>query len=480
MSRRRPGLKLQVGAVAGAGLCATCVLALTAPGWPLPVPIGRTTAPGLHGGLVRQWAFYMALTVLTLSWLGLVHLARTLPGGRRVRLVAVWVIGALWAVPLLAAPPLQSRDAYSYVAQGEMAARGLDPSQLGPSALGDPEFTDRVSLNWTDSPAPYGPTAFGAGAMLAVLTGHGPDGMLAGTKLLAFAGVLLAGACVPVIARRHGAAPATAVALGVANPVVLLHLVGGAHHEALMLGLVCASFALRARDRRVLAILIASLAAAVKPTALVAVFYLGWDWLPQPSLRWRRTLAGAGAIVAALAVYALAGLVTGTGWGLVGASASSAAVTTDLSLPQVGAMLLDPVPSGRLLSWIRMGWAGLAVGCGVLVWFFAARIGAVCATALTLLVLALGAPVLYPWYPTVALGLLAALPQGRWRPAFVIGVMTLTFAMHPGGGSVLSEAGGARPLLAALYWLPLLAGVAYAVWPVLLARVARTVRRADA
>lgn len=486
MKVRRPGLRLRVGAVAGAGLCATSILALTAPGWPLPVPVGRTAAPGLHGGLVRQWAFYMALTVLTLSWLGLVRLSRTLPGGRRVRLVAVWVIGALWAVPLLAAPPLQSRDAYSYVAQGEMAARGLDPSRQGPSALDDAAFTDRVSLNWTDSPAPYGPAAFGVGAALAVLTGHGPDGMLAGTKLLAFAGVLLAGASVPVIARRHGAAPATAVALGVANPVVLLHLVGGAHHEALMLGLVCAAFALRARDRRVLALLAAATAAAVKPTALVAVFYLGWDWGRDwgrdrvTGTRWRRTLAGAAAVAAGLALYALAGLATGTGWGVVGASASSAAVTTDLSLPQVAAMVFDPVSATALLGWNRLGFAVLAVAACVVVWWFAGRLGAVCATGLTLAALALGGPVLYPWYPTVALGLLAALPQGRWRPAFVVGVMTFAFAMHPGGGSILSEAGSARPVLAALYWMPLLATVTYAVWPTVRTRLARTVTRAEA
>ena len=95
----------------------------------MPVPVGRTAAPGLHGTLVRQWAFYMALTVLVLAWLGLVGLARTLPGGRRIRVAAVWVIGALWAIPLLAAPPLQSRDAYSYVAQGEMASHRIDPSR---------------------------------------------------------------------------------------------------------------------------------------------------------------------------------------------------------------------------------------------------------------------------------------------------------------------------------------------------------------
>lgn len=471
-------LKLRVGAVAGAGFGATIVIALTAPGWPLPVQVGRTEAPGLHGTLVRQWAFYMALTVLALAWLGLVGLARTLPGGRRVRLVAVWVVGALWAIPLLAAPPLQSRDAYSYVAQGEMASHRVDPSRHGPSSLDDERFTDLVSLNWTDSPAPYGPLAFGSGAALAVVSGHAPGGMLAGTKLLALFGIVLAAACLPAVARRHGASPAVAVALGVANPVVLLHLVGGAHHDAVVLGLLCAAFALQARDRRVPAVLVACCAAAVKPTAVVAVFYLGWAWAPAGAAAWsrmRRTLAGMAAVVAAGGVYAALAAATATGWGLVGAMRSSTAVTTDLSLPQVAAMVLDPRPAGALLDGSRLVFAALAVVACVVVWWYAARLGSLRAAGLTLLAVSLGAPVLYPWYPAVALGLLAALPLRRWRPAYVVAVLTLAFAMHPGGGGVLAQAGPWRPLLASLYWVPLLAAVAYGAWP----NVRRSPRRGD-
>lgn len=493
--RRSPArLRLRVGVVVGAGFAATVVLAVTAPGWPVPVPVGRTEAPGLHGALVRQWAFYMALTVLVLAWLALVNLARTLPGGRRVRLVAVWVIAALWAIPLLAAPPLQSRDAYSYVAQGEMASHRIDPSRQGPSSLADERFTQLVSLNWTDSPAPYGPLAFGSGAALAVVAGHEPGGILAGTKLLAIAGIVLAAACLPVVARRHGANPAAAVALGVANPVVLLHLVGGAHHDALVLGLLCAAFALRARERRALAVVVASCAVAVKPTAAVAVFYLGWswawDWLgagrggpASARSRLRQTLAGAAAVVAAAGLYAVLATVTATGWGVVGAARSSTAVTTDLSLPQVAAMVADAGSGVGLLDRSRFVFAILALVACVVIWWFAGRLGALCAAALTLVAVSLGSPVLYPWYPTVALGLLAALPLGRWRPAYVAGVLTLTFAMHPGGGGVLAHAGGWRPLLAALYWVPLLATVAYGAWPRVRLRLSRAraaPRRGDA
>lgn len=472
--RSRLPLKVRVGAVVGAGFGAAVILALTAPGWPVPVPVGRTEAPGLHGTLVRQWAFYMALTVLALAWLGLVHLARTLPGGRRVRLVAVWCIGFVWAVPLLAAPPLQSRDAYSYVAQGEMAARGFDPSVDGPSVLGDASFTDRVSLNWTDSPAPYGPLAFGSGAGLAVISGHGPDGMLAGTKFLAFAGIVLAGACLPVVARRQGVSPAVAVALGVANPVVMVHLVGGAHHDALVLGLLCAAFALSARERRLLALAVACCAAAVKPTALVAVFYLGWDWGGAAARsRARSTIAGAGATAVGLGVYAALAAATATGWGFVGATRSSTAVTTDLSLPQVVATALDPHPGNALLDWSRLVLLVLAGAACLVVWWYAGRLGALRATGLTLLAISIGAPVLYPWYPTVPLGLLAALALGRWRPAYVVAVLTLAFAMHPGGSGVFAEAGTWRPLLLALYWVPLLAAVTYGAWPGLRLRLSR-------
>ena len=40
----------------------------------------------------------------------------------------------LWSLPLLAAPPLLSRDVYAYAGQGAVVGAGLDPYTVGPGA----------------------------------------------------------------------------------------------------------------------------------------------------------------------------------------------------------------------------------------------------------------------------------------------------------------------------------------------------------
>ena len=48
-----------------------------------------------------------------------------------------WLIGtgALWALPLLLAPPMASRDVYSYACQGHLFANGLNPYEAGVATL---------------------------------------------------------------------------------------------------------------------------------------------------------------------------------------------------------------------------------------------------------------------------------------------------------------------------------------------------------
>src|SRR3712207_9594407 len=63
--------------------------------------------------------------------------------------------GVMWAVPLALAPPMFSKDVYSYLAQSAIFARGLDPYVLGPApALGaDDPLTRTIPTIWRDTPA---------------------------------------------------------------------------------------------------------------------------------------------------------------------------------------------------------------------------------------------------------------------------------------------------------------------------------------
>ena len=56
-------------------------------------------------------------------------------------------------------------------------------------------------------------------------------------RLVVLAGVALIVWATPRLARRCGVAEVSALWLGAANPLLLMHLVAGIHNEALMLGL---------------------------------------------------------------------------------------------------------------------------------------------------------------------------------------------------------------------------------------------------
>ncbi|MBB4854581.1 alpha-1,6-mannosyltransferase [Mycobacteroides chelonae] len=146
----------------------------------------------------------------------------------------------LWILPLLIAPPMYSKDVYSYLAQSQIARLGKDPYTEGPAvALGlDHVFTLSVPSLWRETPAPYGPLFLWIGKGISRLTG---DDIVAGAlchRLVELLGVLLIIWATPRLAQRCGVAEVSALWLGAANPLLLMHLIAGIHNEALMLGLM--------------------------------------------------------------------------------------------------------------------------------------------------------------------------------------------------------------------------------------------------
>src|ERR1700754_1013375 len=94
--------------------------------------------------------------MMALAWL---MLGRFALGSRRMSRSQLDRTLLLWALPLLIAPPMYSKDVYSYLAQSQIARIGLDPYRVGPApGLGlDHVFTLTVPSMWRDTPAPYGP-----------------------------------------------------------------------------------------------------------------------------------------------------------------------------------------------------------------------------------------------------------------------------------------------------------------------------------
>src|SRR6185312_9079931 len=111
---------------------------------------------------------YAGIVLMVLAWLWVAKVLRTHGA------VAPAPTIATWAVPLALAPPLFSRDVYSYLAQSAELARGIDPYVFGPAGgLGveDP-LVRSIPTIWRDTPAPYGPLFLVVGRGITALTGN--------------------------------------------------------------------------------------------------------------------------------------------------------------------------------------------------------------------------------------------------------------------------------------------------------------------
>src|ERR1700737_3800439 len=90
--------------------------------------------------------------MMALAWL---MLGRFALGKRRMSRGDLDRTLLLWILPLLIAPPMYSKDVYSYLAQSQISLEGLDPYRVGPaSGLGlGHVFTLSVPTLWRGGPA---------------------------------------------------------------------------------------------------------------------------------------------------------------------------------------------------------------------------------------------------------------------------------------------------------------------------------------
>ncbi len=395
----------------------------TVPFHPTPVSIWR----GPHGpAILLCWLFGTAAMVG--AWWYARHGTPSLP----------WVYRtvALWLVPLLVAPPLASRDVYAYACQGAVYHAGHNPYSEGVAALPCP-WVDSVSPIWRDTPAPYGPL-FLMIAAAAVAIGGSLVGTIAVLRIVALLGVGLAAVSLPVLARRAGIDPGRAGWLALACPLVGVHLIGGAHNDALMIGLLVAGLALVTMRRSGFLLaggVLLGLAVSVKATAGVAVPFAALlamrdGYSGKALLRDGGWVVG-GALATVLAVTGVSGL--GFGW-VDGLSSSGASVQWTAPATAIGMTVdlfrpgFDAVPVTRAL-----GLAALAVVLVVL-WWRTRRGDALYATGLALAFTVVLAPVFHPWYATWPLFVLAA--ASRRTAWFAIPCLLACFVDLPDGTSL--------------------------------------------
>ena len=255
------------------------------PGWLLG-PLRFAGLPGADGPLAGP-LFYLGLWLMLGAYALVIFNANAI--GPRL------AIGAIVAAQLLflLAPPLLSQDVFSYIAYARLdVVHSLNPYTHSPSDVP----TDAVYgfAGSKDATSAYGPLFTIASLPMAKL---GVSTAFWTLKLIAAAATLgivaLTWRCAELLDRN----PVPAALFVALNPLVLVHVVAGAHNDALMMVFVMGGVLALLADRPALAGALESIAVGVKASAgLVAPFMLAG------TRRWGRLIAGA--VLAAAAVLA--------------------------------------------------------------------------------------------------------------------------------------------------------------------------------
>jgi alpha-1,6-mannosyltransferase len=397
-----------------------------------------------HGKDLATAVLYGGLTLVVWAWIRLGRDVRAGSIGTRGTLLAIGV----WTLPLLLAPPLFSRDIYSYLAQGNLALHGLDPYRVGPSALPGP-LSENVSTIWQTTPAPYGPLFVLIAKGVVGLTG---DNLITGVVVLRLAmsiGLGLLCWSLPGLTRHLGGSAPTALWLAAANPLLLVHLVGGAHNDLLMVGLLAAGVLLVLDRRHLGGIVLVTVAVAIKASAGVALPFLIWVWAARlpGSARVRFAKAAAAGVAVAAGVFTLCTVVSGLNLGWLPALKTSSAIVNWLSLPTALGQLLHTLVtlvvhvSDRLFLGVARALGSLLLAVVLVRQWWAARQGgpeAVRRAAVALLAVGLLSPATLPWYFSWPLVIGAALP---WTPAALalgtLGSVWMLLVTFPTGDTAL-------------------------------------------
>lgn len=336
--------------VAAPGSTVVLATAGGSPDWLLG-PWRAFGASGADGALTGP-LFYLGL------WLAMLAYVVVLVASRAIgpRLAAGSIIGL--HLLFLLAPPLLSQDVFSYISYARLdVVHSLSPYSHSPDAVpADAAFPFAGSKDVTSV---YGPLFTLATYPLAKVSVPTAFWMLKCVAALASLGVVaLAAAC----ARRLGRDP-TFVALAVGlNPLVLVHVVGGAHNDALvMLFVLAAMLAVLSPGRERIGGFLNTAAAAVKVSAALVLPYLTLGSQDR-----KRVIQGAliGAAAFGAVSVAVFGLDAFDALGLIGSNQER---TSRWSLPQRSADGIGAITGWSAADVVHFTRAGFALAlAGVL------------------------------------------------------------------------------------------------------------------
>jgi len=403
-----------------------------------------------HGKTLAAVTFWIGVATLVYCW---VRIGRRVadPGSAPIPVRHVQAAVLAWAAPLTMTVPIYSRDVYAYLAQAQVFRAGFNPYSDGPVHQPGP-MLDSMAQVWAATTAPYGPTFMWLGRGVAELA----DGnVILGVQLMRavlIPGLLASLWAIPRLARHFGAAPQQGLWLALLNPMILIHLVAGAHVELLMMGVLVAGVTLAVTGRHVTGLAVLGLAATIKITAAIAIPFIFWIWLahlrdgrrgPPP-----RRVVSVFAATAGIPLVVFASITAGSGLGLGWLTGLGWAgrIINWLSVPTL---------AGHLISWLAAPWqtwnlqsvlgytrAVGAVALAVILvalWirFRQTPRRAMAGMTLAMLAVLLLEPSTLPWYYTWVLCLAVAFTLPAWIRAIVVLASTVLLIVFQPDDSIL-------------------------------------------
>lgn len=376
-----------------------------------------------------------------------------------------WAVLYWWILPLLFAPPIFSHDAYSYAAHGWLLHNGFNPYEASPSVLPG-TFADQVSWFWRYTPSPYGPLSMQISHGLVLLAGLNPYYSAVLMRLPALVGVFLIVHFLPRIAHELAVPAADVAWFSTINPLLVIDFVGGAHNDALMMGLLIWGLYLAYRHRFLAALVLVGLASSIKQPAIlgayaVAVIHSGWaSWQPRDVVRFLPRALFAFAVSGG--VFVAVSFATGLGFGWVDAVGVPGMIVTlaPFSIVAFGVQAvlnhfaLDPTGT---MAMVVARTISLALCAVIIAWlaFTRSRTEPMRFLSWSYLAFAVFGPALQTWYLLWG-GLLLPLtrPSPRvWRVAAVVTAVLLVY----GAGNLAwrndAVALALAALAAAVIWL---------------------------
>jgi alpha-1,6-mannosyltransferase len=237
-------------------------------GGPLTL-LGRWLSLGRLAENDRAVLYSLLMIILNLAYFGTLYLVRK---DRRARITVLIAGGfVLFSMLLVFIPPVLSRDVYSYSFYGRaMTVYHSNPYLLEP--VSHPHDVLFPLIGWRFQPSDYGPLFNFLSFAVSKAAGNNIAANVLGYKMLAF--VFYAGSLPLVYSLTRRVSPGRenlAIAIAAWNPLMLLHILGGAHNDSVMVFFVILGLLLYEKDHAIWGLISVVLAVMVKAVAALAL-----------------------------------------------------------------------------------------------------------------------------------------------------------------------------------------------------------------